>query len=205
MNRLYSICLTGLVVAAGLIFFATSQEWVLLPVPQPPPLPGGLKSATGSDVLPGLTAVAIVLLAAVVAVAATRRMGRRIVGALVTVCGIVAVVLVIPFLTGTPASVLADVRSTGTSVEAGHGVPPAYPPWLALIGALIAVVVGVAIAMRGPSWSKMGSKYEAPGAAGEPASAQGKSSEAENSEAENSGTVDHREAWNALDQGIDPT
>ena len=65
------------------------------------------------------------------------------------------------------------------------------------------------------SWSKMGSKYEAPGAAGEPASAQGKSSEAENSEAENSeaensetensGTVDHREAWNALDQGIDPT
>lgn len=196
MNRLYSICLAGLVVAAGLIFFATSQEWVLVDVPRPAPLPGGLKSATGSGVLPGLTAVAIVLLAAVVAVAATRRLGRRIVGALVTVCGVAAVALVVPFLTGTPASVLADVRATGTSVETGHGVPASYPPWLALVGALIAIVVGVAIAVRGPSWSKMGSKYETPAAADTPAgTAPGESSE----------SVNHRDAWNALDRGIDPT
>lgn len=196
MKRLYSICLAGLVVAAGLIFFATSQEWVLVAVPRPAPLPGGLKSATGSGVLPGLTAVAIVLLAAVVAVAATRRLGRRIVGALVTVCGIAAVVLVVPFLTGTPGSVLADVRDTGTSVEAGHGAAAAYAPWLALIGALIAVVVGVAIAMRGPSWSKMGSKYEAPSASGTPTSA---------GAPEGAEPVNHRDAWNSLDQGIDPT
>ncbi|PRZ31698.1 putative membrane protein (TIGR02234 family) [Antricoccus suffuscus] len=196
MKRLYSICLAGLIVAAGLIFFATSQEWVLVAVPQPAPLPSGLKSATGSGVLPGLTAVAIVLLAAVVAVAATRRMGRRLVGALVTVCGIVAVVLVVPFLTGTPASVLADVRSTGTSVESGHGTPAAYPPWLALVGALIAIVVGVAIAVRGPSWSKMGSKYEAPSAAGKPADREAP---------QGSEPVNHRDAWNSLDQGIDPT
>ena len=50
MNRLYSICLAGLVVAAGLIFFATSQEWVLVDVPRPAPLPGGLKSARKSVV-----------------------------------------------------------------------------------------------------------------------------------------------------------
>lgn len=198
MKRLYLICLLALLAAAGLIFFATSQEWVLVKVPQPAPLPDGLKSATGGDVLPGLTAVAIVLLAAVVAVAATRRLGRRIVGTLIALCGVAAIVLTVPFLTGTPSSVLADVRTTGTSVETGHSMPAAFPPWIALLGAVVAVAAGVAVAIWGPSWMQMGSKYEPP-AGGDKAAGKRREDSADD------GAVNNRDAWNALDHGVDPT
>ncbi len=152
----------------------------------------------GRDLLPAAYAVALVALAAIVAVPATRAVGRRVVGALLAVLGGTLAVLAV--------STAADLReATATwaarspDVSGSVDVIATTPAWAwSTAGSGLAILLaGAAIAVRGPSWPGMGRTYER--RAGSPDGVFGRTSRPAS---RSSGA---RDTWDALDHGDDPT
>lgn len=151
-------------------------------------------SVSGRDVLPAAQAVGLLALAAVVAIHASRRWGRRVIGGVLAVAGAGIVVGSYLIALELPNRVLryADgPDGTGgfdaASVSTGG-------PMLAAAGGLLVAVAGLGVMVVGPRWPGMGSRYvrgpetgrAAPGAPER--------------------TPDRdRDAWKALDRGEDPT
>lgn len=202
----YAGALGALAVGAGLMLFAGSREWVRVTVSRPAPLPDVVKVATGGAVAPALSAAGLVLLAAIVAVIATKRIGRTAVGALALAAAVLGVVVVVPFLGGTPDSVAADVAVSGTSLARGAAGAD-WAPWLALAGAVVGGLGGALVALRGRTWQRLGDRYEVP--TGDPAEANPAAPSADaraaRDHAADAPTASDRDAWNALDDGVDPT
>ncbi|MFI6388368.1 Trp biosynthesis-associated membrane protein [Nonomuraea sp. NPDC050540] len=147
---------------------------------------GGVTAAgTGGDLSGGLTAVGLAALAGVVAVLATKGVMRRVVGALLGLCG--AGLGWITFSALSPGSIAGWARN----VPALHGVTdPAYTiemawPVVAGVGAALVLVGGVMAVVRGGRWTAMSARYERRPAGQRPA--------------------DDRSMWDALDRGDDPT
>ncbi|RIQ32463.1 TIGR02234 family membrane protein [Jiangella rhizosphaerae] len=150
-------------------------------------------TVSGSDLLPLAPAVALVALAAVVAVPAVRRLGRRIVGGVLALLGLVQALmaaLALADLAGRVSDWLTTGPEAAGPVEA-ISTSPAWPVAVVVAGLLVAMA-GVLIAVRGPSWPAMGTRYERSGGraprrpAGKPADG-------------------NRATWDALDRGDDPT
>ncbi|GAA1900015.1 Trp biosynthesis-associated membrane protein [Asanoa iriomotensis] len=100
---------------------------------------------TGSDLVPGLTALALVALAGAGALLATRGWARRAVGALVLLVGL-----------GLVALAFDRVFDASTAW-----------PALTAVGGVLVVVGGLAAALAGHRWPGMGARYErSPKAAG---------------------------------------
>jgi uncharacterized membrane protein (TIGR02234 family) len=145
------------------------------------------------------TALALVALAGVVAVLATRGVVRRIVGVVLSVSG---ALLVWRAASGFSAVGANHARDLVRSHHSGVGVDASSAPhvtvhvqWPALTigcGVLVAVA-GAFVAARGSHWSAMSAKYEAPTSARSP-----QDIEAERQRADAS-------MWKALDAGEDPT
>ena len=171
------LCLLG----SALVLLAVSRSWVTHRIAAPAPLPSKAFTVAGTHLAPGARALALVGLAGVAAVLATRRLGRIAVGVLLTAAGagIVAVV----------ARALADpdaaIRRAGPFVDVTYapGQHLGRWPYVALLGAVLVAAGGVLVVVRGRSWASMSAKYDAP--AQKP----------------------HGEAslWDALDRGEDPT
>lgn len=187
MNRTYAAALAGLVAAGGLALFAASRIWLVATQSRQAPLPSVVKSSTGAALQPALTAIGIVLILSILAVSVTKRIGRRIVGAMVAVCGIVLVTISFPFFGSPPESAIAQVQATGDPAQGAVSIAD-WAPWLSAVCGVLALAVGVLIAVRGPQWSAMSKRFERP-----------------SSTPEQQEFRDSRDAWNALDQGIDPT
>ncbi|MEH0842381.1 Trp biosynthesis-associated membrane protein [Micromonospora sp. CPCC 205711] len=166
------LCLAG----AGLAFWAATRTWSVEVVARGG-LPAARQARTGADLLPWLSALALVGLAGGGAVLATRGLTRRALGVLLALLG------------------------AAVAVGGGYGVLAGFAgsvsrqwPALCLVGGVLAAVGGLLTALRGGGWPAMGARYERPGRSGpEPATdgpVAGRSS---------------REAWDALDRGEDPT
>lgn len=150
-----------LLAGAGLVLLAGTQVWIEGLEgngAQPnPAMNADAAGVSGGTVSPGSRALGLLGLAGVVAVPATGGWLRRVVGLLLTAAGLGVVLL---------------------GVSAGETVWP----WLSVLGGILISLSGLATVWRGPSWSMMGSRYEAPSRA------------------------DSRDdAWSALDRGEDPT
>lgn len=149
---------------------------------------------SGRDVLPVTQAVGLLALAAVVAVHATRRWGRWVIGGLLTLAGTGVAGWAFLVARELPDRLLGHVN--GPAADGGLEVTAANTgaSTLAAVGGLLVGAAGMAIAIRGPEWPGMGTRYERDQAAPptgrravEPA-------------------ADHdRDAWKALDRGEDPT
>lgn len=139
--------------------------------------------------LPLVTALGLVVLACWGVLLVTRGRVRRAVAALGTVAAagaVVAVLTVYPRVTDDLREELAQVGVT--DAEVGH---TAWY-WLALAGAIFAVVAGVLAVRWVPQWPEMGSRYDAPTAP----------TDLPESPAEEQTNLD---LWKALDEGRDPT
>jgi uncharacterized membrane protein (TIGR02234 family) len=182
---------------AVLVLLGVDRTWVVLEDR------GGLtlqelhRSVSGATLAPGLRALGWVALAGVLALAATRQVGRVLTGAVLVVVGAAAVVV-----SGTHLHRAHLLEEAGRELHtcATNG-PPCRPPagiqlptlvahtapvWLCLLGAALVTVAGLLTTVRGRRWSGLGSSYEAPGAAApEPVTDKG--------------------VWDALDRGDDPT
>lgn len=150
-------------------------------------------TVSGSDLVPLAPAVALVALAAVVAVPAVRRLGRRIVGAVLAVLGAVQAVLAALALPDLAGRVRDWLESSPDGLGSAEQISTS-PGWAVavVVAGLLVTAAGALVAVRGPGWPAMGSRYERPGGprrekpAARPADG-------------------NRAAWDALDRGDDPT
>jgi len=170
------LCLAG----AGLLLLAMSRTWVAVQLAAVPPLPSATRSATGAELVPGVRALALLGLAAAAALPAARSWGRQLVGLLVLGAGVGAAALVVRALADTAA---AAFRVEQLHTDLHFSSAPGFGAWpyLGLLGALLLVAAGVLTLLRGRTWSALGPSYDAPTAPKETS------------------------AWDALDQGVDPT
>lgn len=117
---------------------------------------------SGGDVVPALTPLALLCLAAIAAVVALSGWVRRVLGVVVLLAG--------------AAAAFQGVDADGPLTGRG----------LVLLGALLAVLAGVLLVVRGSAMPRLGGGYQTPGAAKRTADPE-------------------RELWNALERGDDPT
>lgn len=177
--------LVGIVIAGVLVLIASGRVWSSARVR----IPGSAitrVSVTGHAVEPSLPALGIALLALAGGVIAARGWLRRAVGVVVVAVGGITL--------GVSIGGRSAVSGALTSHEVGGLGVPAHGTangwWVAAaLGGVIAILVGLAVAVRGGRWAAMGRRYEAP--QGEPSIRVGAESA--------------QSTWDALDRGEDPT
>lgn len=172
-----------------------------------------------------LTPVALVLLAGVAAVFATRGWLRRVVGVVVALLGAVAAVPGFALLThhGKTADRAAVLAQLPARAHVDHVTAATFPAALSLIGAVLAFAAGVLLARMPEATAKLSGKYDNPvfrrAAAAQQVARQrdhaAHSSAATSGEAVESGApqagsgsgeqLSERVLWDALDAGADPT
>jgi uncharacterized membrane protein (TIGR02234 family) len=156
-------------------------------------------TATGADLVPALTAIALLAVAAVAAAVALGGAARRVLGALVAVAGTWVGVAVGGLLLAPPApddlAALPGAPAGGTAVADSVALRPGPLP--ALLGALLLVAAGITLAVAERRLPRLGARYAA-----RPASAD---APAEHVTAAHGDAAPDRAAWDALDAGRDPT
>ncbi|HEX3812562.1 MAG TPA: Trp biosynthesis-associated membrane protein [Mycobacteriales bacterium] len=221
-RREFGLVVVLLIVGSALLFLASSRGWVTLSVARSRPLADLKRPVSGAHAQPLLTALAVVGLAAVVALLATRRAGRQIVGALVTVVAVVVLVWLVRDLRGMSAHRAKSLLDDGgpvVGVSAGARVTvDLHLFWVAvaLTGAVMLAIGGLAAAARGRGWPAMGSRYDRPrqtsdtsgrsgGEAVEPSDTSVRSATAAGDAGSDRAPATERRLWEALDRGEDPT
>ncbi|MCK9894547.1 Trp biosynthesis-associated membrane protein [Frankia sp. AgB32] len=189
-RRERGLAILGCLVGAGLVLTCGAATWASARVGAPrSPGDGDAVAAplaahwSGGTLAPACTALALVGLAAAVAIVATRRVGRTVVGVLAVAAGIGII-----YLAGrVGADPLAAVRDTDAVEQFSLGgradiseVHRTAAPWLAVIGGALLTVAGMLAAVRGGRWPAMSGRYQAREAR----------------------PVD---AWDAIERGHDPT
>jgi uncharacterized membrane protein (TIGR02234 family) len=193
--RVFGLAMVLEVIGGAAVLLISGRDWQTLFVARPRPLADVVVAASGRTLDPAATGLAVVALAGVVAVLATRGLGRRIVGAVVVLSGAgICWRAATGFGAVSASRARALVAAAGSGVGIGDSSPtrvsvhPGWPVAEIAFGVLI-VVAGVLVLARGAAWSTMSARYEAPSA---PAGADGA--------ARNDGAL-----WSALDRGDDPT
>ncbi|WP_162891153.1 Trp biosynthesis-associated membrane protein [Aeromicrobium sp. A1-2] len=187
-RRLLAPTVLGTVAAGGLAFFAASRTWAHVRVATDG-LPSDSVDVTGTDAQPLVSALALVVLTAALAVLAASPRVRRVVGGFTVLVAAAGVGIV---LFG--SSALDD--AVGRAVEAspaftGSTAPDfSTSPWayVTVLGFVLAAVLGGITAKFGATWPTMSSRYDAPAARPVVVTPQSDS-----------------DMWKALDEGRDPT
>lgn len=169
------LCLLG----SALVLLAVSRAWVSARTSAAPPLPSTTFEQYGTRLAPGARALALVGLAAVAALPATRAAGRAVVGVLVAVAGL-GILAVVGRALADPSAALS--RAPVADAHFAHAGFGAWP-YVALLGALLLVAAGVLVVVRGRSWTSMSARYDAPARA----------------------STGEASLWEAQDRGEDPT
>ena len=178
------LCLVG----AFVVLATVGRVWTSAEVPAGPLADARTVTRSGADLVPGLRALGLVGLAGVVALAATRRVGRAVVGLvlLATGAGVLLSVLTADVLTAARRlDGLADQVPVTTTAWA----------WATAAGGLLLTLAGLLTVVRGRSWPALGQRYEAPATPAPTAPAS----------QEPTGPLTEKGLWEALDRGEDPT
>ena len=188
-GRLYVPVVLATLATGGLAFFSAGRTWAEADVKAE-----GLASATiavsGADAQPLVSALAIVVVTAALAILAAGPRLRRVVGALTIVVAVVAVAVV----PRSGSNALDDAISSAAQKSPAYTGPASlgdvsYVHWdlLAISAFVVALVLGGVTVRLAPQWPTMSSRYDAPTSrpvADDP-----------------SGT----DMWKAMDRGDDPT
>ncbi len=144
---------------------------------------GVVAAPTGGDLSPVLTPLALAGLAGVVAVLATKGIGRRVIGVLLALCGVGAGLGAWQAAGG--SGVLSWLRERNVTRVTGAIQWDAVALWPVVcgLGAVLMVAGGVVAVVRGGGWAGMSARYTR----------------------EPPPPTDDRALWDALDRGDDPT
>jgi len=195
-RRGYAVAL-GLLALGGLVLLlAHGRTWASVAVGGSG-LPTVQASFSGSDLNPAGTAVAVLALAGVAGLLATRRVGRLLIGLILVLAGGVSAVTAAQFGIGRTTTLAAGDSLTGivadrVGVDAVGGSVTVTLWWLvALSGAVLIVTAGLLAVWRSGTWPQLGRRYERAGAGVTAARARR--------------TERQESAWDQLDRGVDPT
>jgi uncharacterized membrane protein (TIGR02234 family) len=144
-------------------------------------------TATGADLLPALSGVALLALAAVAAAVAVAGLPRRVLGVLVAAAGGYVGVMVVRLLVSPPSPAdLADLPGAPAGGTTVAGSVASHPgPLLAALGAVLLITAGAALVVADRRLPRLGARYSA--------------------RPEQAATDPDRATWEALDAGVDPT
>ena len=162
-------------VGGGLAFLGAARTWSTVTVLRAPPLGPVAADVTGRTLQPAVTGLAVVALAGVLAMLATRGVVRRLVGAVLTLAGLATMwraALGLRAVSSAHGRTLVADSRTGATLGTVRSVSVSMHPVWALVGVLGGVLIllgGVVTAVRGGRWRAMSARYESP--AGRPASA----------------------------------
>ncbi len=188
-GRQYGIALGLLVVAGATALGALSQVWVRATVGGAD-LPTLTEELTGRTLVPAAVGGAVLLLAGVAGIVATRGLGRRIVALLLLLAAVGMGVSAARFGLGLPESARGEaIAATGFD----QVILVANAWWVAVaLAALLAAGAALATLVRGQRWPVLGGRYErGPNAASERSATPSE--------------MTPSQAWDALDRGEDPT
>lgn len=190
--------LLDLIGAAGAVLWST-RVWQTVLTPRPRPLADDVLRLSGRTLDATCTALAVVALAGVVAVLATRGLARRIVGLAVALAGAGLVWRALAGLGAVSADRargLVGSRHSGVGLDATV-VPQvtvhAAWPWLTAVCGVLVAIGGAVVAARGQHWSAMSARYDAPSTA------------VSGDDAERARQRANASLWQQLDRGHDPT
>jgi uncharacterized membrane protein (TIGR02234 family) len=173
----------------GLTLLAAGRDWMSVS------FDGGAGVAlAGTRLAPVLMPLALAAGASALAVLATRGIWRKVVGAILTLCG---AGVVVGALTGTAAEVAMEaLRDEHSFATAGRVVTATawFWPGATVVGGLILAGAGVVAVLRGGRWAGMSDRYDRPAARkGGPGGGRAGSA------------LGERALWDAIDSGADPT
>ena len=176
MTRGLRAALLGCLLSGFLILVAGGREWARVAYPDRP------RAVTGATLAGSLTVWGLVALAGVVAVAATRRLGRIPVGGALLASGVTVAALSVDAIRDVHVRVLEDavirrIPASPTAVELTTW------PYVAVAAGVLLALTGLLVAVRGPRWAGLSTRYDAP--ADRPAT--------------------DADLWSAMDRGEDPT
>ncbi|MFI7442028.1 Trp biosynthesis-associated membrane protein [Nonomuraea indica] len=172
----------------ALVLFATTRPWVTgVRATGGHGGSGTLAVPTGGDLGPALVPVALAGLAGVVAALAAKGVARRLIGALVALCGLVAGLATWLAAGGDAALDWLGEHNVLQATDALQWDVVALWPASSGLGAAIMTAGGLVAVVRGGRWAGMGDRYER-----DPARRRAPA-------------ADDRALWDALDRGDDPT
>ncbi|TFE33410.1 Trp biosynthesis protein [Frankia sp. B2] len=189
-HRERTLAVLGCLLGAGVVLVSGGATWVSARVSGPRGgADGGAVAAplavhwTGGALASTATALALVGLAAAVAIVATRRIGRLVIGVLTAAAG-AGIAYVAGRIGWDPLPTLRETDQVRQLVPGGQAriddVSQTIAPWLSFAGGLLLILVGALVVLRGRSWPAMSGRYQARDAT--PA-----------------------DAWDAIERGHDPT
>jgi uncharacterized membrane protein (TIGR02234 family) len=191
----FSVALALQLVGAGVVLLVSTREWQTITTPRVGQGPAVLR-VSGRTLDNASLALGLVGLAGVVAILATQRLVRRMIGALVALAGAGIVLRSASSISAVGASRARDlVREHQPRVTLSDTVVPhvtTHAIWgvLSIVAALLVVAAGLLIAVLGGHWATMSARYERATAEPDPEQAR---------------ILADRSLWNALDRGEDPT
>jgi uncharacterized membrane protein (TIGR02234 family) len=192
-----------LVIGAALALLFSTRTWQTFTTARQRPLANDVLHVTGRTIDAAPTAFALIALAGVAAVIATRGMVRRILGWVIALDGIAMIVRASRALSPVNADqarqiVMEKHPSVTFDLPAAPSVD-VHPIWgiaTCVCGALI-VVAGLLISWRGGTWGGMSTRYSRP-APTEEAPIDPEAQQAAEAKA-------NLALWNAIERGDDPT
>ncbi|HZY77282.1 MAG TPA: TIGR02234 family membrane protein [Jatrophihabitantaceae bacterium] len=201
----YGLALLLDLIGAGAALLISTRHWQSVLTPRPRPFSDDLLQVAGRTVDAAPTALALVALAGVIAVLATKSWPRRVVGVVVALAG---VGLIWRSLTGLRALSVSRARALvqdkHPGIQLGSAVPQVsvHSGWavLSCVCGVVVLLAGVLVASRGHRWGGMSAKYDAPVDDGTAADRQDSAEDAERARLRADASL-----WSALDRGDDPT
>lgn len=188
-RRLYAPVVLATLAVGGLAFFAAGRTWARAEV-KAEGLAAAKVAVSGADAQPLVSALAIVVVTAALAILAAGPRLRRVVGALTMVVAIVGAISV-PRSGGSTLD--GAVRSAAEKSPA-YASPSSlgdisHAPWdlLTILAFVLAFVLGLLTLRLAPHWPTMSSRYDRP------------------SRRDVRDDPSDTDMWKALDQGDDPT
>jgi uncharacterized membrane protein (TIGR02234 family) len=182
------------------LLLATTRTW-LTGRSAEPLLGGGVVSATGSQVAPGVVALALVCLVALVTTLTGGPLVRRVSSVALVLAAAGSVALTVPPLTD-PEQALGRVAAAGlgrTGVVRTTAEVSAWA-WIALVAGIVLFLATLLAGVAAGRWSGLSSRFEVPV---EESEGSASAAEPEPTPAASRGT--HRTTWDELSEGRDPT
>ncbi|MEU2093291.1 TIGR02234 family membrane protein [Nocardia beijingensis] len=195
-----------LAVAAAALWASSRMTWVTvtssdgLTQPRTDHLNGGVWFGA-------LTPLALVLLASIAAVLATKGWVRRVVGVLIALVAAVAAVPAFALLTdsGKIAERAAKLAELPARAQVETATTSAFPAVLALLGAIAAFGAGALLARMPAETARLSGKYDNPVFRRAAATAEVTQRRAQSPDDRSAPQLSERVLWDALDAGTDPT
>lgn len=189
-RRLYGPVVLATLATGGLGFWAASRPWATTVLSTEGLAPTDL-SVSGTDAEPLVSAFAVVVVTAALALLAAGPRLRQVVGVLTMLVGLGGILVAPrPGSAGIDHAVTkaAEASPAFTGPESIGSVSSTWWYFVAVFAFAVAIVLGAAMVRWARAWPTMGSRYDAPGARPKPAKPE-----------------KDADMWKAMDEGHDPT